>query len=230
MRCAVALLTLALLAGCPKGEPAASPADEQGQPPARTSDDVPLPRVHKDNQGLLFTYVGEQGRVVATADLEEIPASVKSRVLVTDLALAPEERQAHRVAFFADLSAPGLDGSYPVTAVSRFDAARGEGLRATLPPAPAGSVFVYSAEWCGFCQKAKAWLSAENVPFVERDVEKQVGAAKELREKLLRASIQGGGVPVIDWEGTLVMGFDKRRLQVLLENRRKQEGGAEEAP
>jgi glutaredoxin len=103
--------------------------------------------------------------------------------------------------------------------VRRFDAARGEGLKVQLAPAPQGAVIVYSAEWCGFCKKAKHWLASKEVPFVERDVEKQPGVAEELKQKLAAAKVRGGGVPVIDWDGTIIVGFDKRRLEKLLAER-----------
>ncbi|WP_436500855.1 glutaredoxin family protein [Actinokineospora sp. HUAS TT18] len=32
-------------------------------------------------------------------------------------------------------------------------------------------VVIYSADWCGDCRRAKSWLVANSVPFVEVDVE-----------------------------------------------------------
>ena len=54
------------------------------------------------------------------------------------------------------------------------------------------------------------------MPFVERDVEKTPGAQAELRKKLQQARVQGGGVPVLDWGGELIMGFNKPRMEQLL--------------
>ncbi len=152
----------------------------------------------------------------AVPSVGDVPEAVRARVLVVDLARTPEERQAHRYAFFADLTSPEPDGTYPVVAVSRYDAARGQGEAPPALPPPDGSVVVYSAEWCGYCKKAKAWLSGKQVPFVERDVEKTPGAQAELQAKLRAGNVPGGGVPVIDWGGTLVMGFDVASLERLL--------------
>jgi glutaredoxin len=192
-------------------------------PAAAARDDVkekegvepPMPVVTDDAKDLLFSYVDAHGRVQAASTIASVPEQVRARVLVVDLKKSPEERQAHRYAFFVDLTAKDPDGRYPVSVVSRYDAARGQ-LRAPMAPAPAGSVVVYSAVWCGFCKKAKAWLTQNNVPFIERDVEKMPGAQAELDAKLAAAGTSGGGIPVIDWGGTIVMGFDAARLGKLL--------------
>lgn len=84
-----------------------------------------------------------------------------------------------------------------------------------LSPVPEGTVVVYSAAWCGYCRKAMRWMEERKIPFVERDIEKMPEAQKEMREKLAAAGISKGGIPVIDWGGTLVMGFDQRKLAEL---------------
>lgn len=209
-----------------KASPASRSASGAAEPlgAAEAPPDVPLPRVHPDNGSLLFYFLDPRGSVRTTARIDEVPPEVRPRVLVVDVSMSAEERQAHRYNFFTDLREPQADGTYPVVAVSRYDAARGEGLASALPPVPEGSVIVYSAEWCGFCKQAKAWLARHDVPFVERDVEKQPGVADELEEKLRKANVRGGGVPVIDWAGTVVLGFDQKRLQALLDEQRAQAG------
>lgn len=232
--CSVAFALAAL--GCAEGagEAPAAPAGKAKETKARAPDgaaenvDVPLPRVHEDNPSLLFSFMGPRGAVRTTARIAEVPPAVRERVLVVDVSMTPEERQAHRYNFFADLREPQPDGSYPVVAVSRYDASKGEGLASALPPIAEGSVVVYSAEWCGFCKRAKAWLADHDVEYVERDVEKQPGVAEELERKLKQANLRGGGVPVIDWAGTVVLGFDQKRLQALLEEQRAAVGPADE--
>jgi glutaredoxin len=178
--------------------------------------DVSLPVVRDDSTNLLLSFLDAQGRVEAVPTVREVPEAVRNRVLVVDLSKTPEQRQAHKVAFFADLTAKQADGTYPVSVVSRFQAAHGQGAAAaSLPPAE-GSVIVYSASWCGFCKQAKSWLKGHNVPYVERDVEKTPGAQAELDQKLAKAGTPGGGIPVIDWGGELVMGFDQGSLTRLL--------------
>jgi glutaredoxin len=202
------LMLVVLSLACARSDPASSDAG------AVASDAPPPPVVVDGKKDLLFSYVDAQGRVAATSDPADVPDGVRGRVLVVDLTKTPEQRQAHRFAFFADLTTKDPEGRYPVSVVSRYDAARGQ-MRAPMAPAPAGSVVLYSATWCGFCKKAKAWLTKNDVPFLERDVEKTPGAQTELDEKLKQAGVTGGGIPVIDWAGTIVMGFDAGRLERL---------------
>ncbi len=205
----VVVASLVPLFACTE-KPAAGP-DEDGHAEAP----VPVPVVRDESTNLLFSYVDVRGRIQAASRVAEVPDDVKERVLVVDLQKTPDQRAAHRYAFFADLTAKKPDGTYDVVVVSRYNAARGEAPQ-LLPNVPAGTVVLYSAVWCGFCKKAKAWLSQNNVPFVERDVERTAGASAELSKKLADAGLQGGGVPVIDWGGTLVMGFDVGKLEKLL--------------
>ncbi len=94
-------------------------------------------------------------------------------------------------------------------------AARKGGGRAG-PAAASADVVLYGTSWCGYCKKARAWLKKHNVAFVEKDVEKDSNAAQELAGKAAQAGVEARGVPVIDVHGTLVMGFDEKRLDSLL--------------
>jgi glutaredoxin len=79
-----------------------------------------------------------------------------------------------------------------------------------------GGVVLYGTSWCGYCKKAEAWLKKKGIPFQKKDVEKDQDAARELAAKATRAGARVSGVPVIDVKGTLVQGFDERRLEQLL--------------
>lgn len=211
----ITLLTLLAASCTPRSDPGAPPASapREGDPAL-----PPLPVVNDDAKDLLFSFVDAEGQVQAVSRAADVPEPIRPRVLVVDLTKTPEQRQAHRYAFFADLSTKQPDGNYPVSVVSRYDAARGQTAPAIAPP-PSGSVVVYSAVWCGFCKKAKAWLTERGVPYVERDVEKTPGAQEELSAKLKAAGVPGGGVPVIDWAGTIVMGFDVAAMERLLKEK-----------
>lgn len=211
--CLDALLCCAVVLSASCDRPVAEAA--QGLTERRDVDIPPMPVVAEGASDLLFSYVDAHGRIAATSNPDEVPEGVRARVLVVDLTKTPEQRQAHRYAFFADLTAKDPEGRFPVSVVSRYDAARGQ-VQAPMAPAPDGAIVVYSATWCGFCQKAKAWLKDNDVAFIERDVEKTPGAQAELDQKLKQAGVPGGGVPVIDWGGTVVMGFDQARLAKLL--------------
>jgi glutaredoxin len=77
-------------------------------------------------------------------------------------------------------------------------------------------IVLYSTSWCGPCRQAKEYLTRKKVKFVEKDIEKDPAAAEELARKAAAAGVRPRGVPVIDVRGTLVLGFDERRLQQLL--------------
>jgi glutaredoxin len=176
--------------------------------------------VHDENPNLLYSFFDERGGSRLVSRAADVPPEMRARVLVVDVSQDAATRKAHRVLTFANLNERLPDGSYAVVPVSRYDASRGQSFEESLPVSSSNEVLVYSAEWCGFCKKAKAWLQHEGVPFIERDVERQPGASRELEQKLKRAQLRGGGVPVIDWRGTMVVGFDQGRLSSLLDAER----------
>lgn len=77
-------------------------------------------------------------------------------------------------------------------------------------------VVVYSTTWCGYCKKAKKWLTSHGVSFVEKDIEQDKDAAAELAQKARASGVQPGGVPVIDFRGKLILGFDQKALEAEL--------------
>ncbi len=57
----------------------------------------------------------------------------------------------------------------------------------------------------------KAWLSQHGVTYQEKDVSVDRAAAYDMMSKTGQQ-----GVPVIDYDGQMVVGFDRRRLELLL--------------
>lgn len=72
-------------------------------------------------------------------------------------------------------------------------------------------VSIYSTPTCTYCNAAKEFFKANNIPFDAYDV--QADAAR--REEMIEKSGQMG-VPVIYVDDELVVGFDKERLSQLL--------------
>ena len=184
---------------------------------ARETEDIPLPVVSETAPNLLFSYVGKSGQMISVADITEVPEKARERVLVVDLSKTPQERMAHRYAFFADLSEKNAEGKYDVTVVSRYKSSKGEGPPAGVLPANNADIIVYSAVWCGFCRKLEKWLDESGTPYLKRDVQKDPGADRELKAKLSQAGISSGGIPVTDVAGTIVVGFNKPKLAALIE-------------
>lgn len=72
-------------------------------------------------------------------------------------------------------------------------------------------VIVYSTPTCPWCSRAKAYLTQLGVPYEDKDVSRDVEAAREM----VRISGQMG-VPVLVIDGNVIVGFDKPRIDELL--------------
>ena len=73
-------------------------------------------------------------------------------------------------------------------------------------------MIIYGASWCGPCHQAAAYLKRRGIHFVEKDIEEDGNAAREMRSKLSNAGMRGGSIPVIDVRGKLLVGFDERAV------------------
>ncbi len=77
-------------------------------------------------------------------------------------------------------------------------------------------VVVYTTPTCSYCHQAKAFLSQQGVPFVEKNVAADRQAAMEMVQ---RSGQQG--VPVITVGDEVVVGFNQPRLRQLLQKATK---------
>jgi len=178
----------------------------------------PPVQVRADREDLVFSYLAEDGRTFETATrIRDVPEGARRTVVVTDLSLSPEQRQAGRYVYLADLRAPRDDGTFPVALASRYGFEAGTSTVAGVAPRASDAVIVYSASWCGVCKKAKRVLDAWGVAYVEKDIEASRAAAEELAAKAAAAGFRPGGVPVIDVGGTILQGLDERSLRAALE-------------
>jgi len=73
------------------------------------------------------------------------------------------------------------------------------------------TVKIYSTPTCPYCIRAKQFLKENNVVFDNIDVSTNTSAAQEI----IRKSGQMG-VPVLDIEGEIIVGFDKERIKQVL--------------
>ena len=73
------------------------------------------------------------------------------------------------------------------------------------------NVKVYSTETCPYCKMAKQFLQENNVQFEAVDVSANQTAAQEMISKSGQM-----GVPVIDIDGQIIVGFDKGKIKKLL--------------
>lgn len=73
------------------------------------------------------------------------------------------------------------------------------------------TVKIYSTPTCPWCQKTKEFFKENNVPYQEVNVAADHKAAQEMIEKSGQM-----GVPVIDVDGSIIVGFDKGALKKAL--------------
>jgi glutaredoxin-like YruB-family protein len=72
----------------------------------------------------------------------------------------------------------------------------------------AKNVKVYSTPTCPWCIRAKQFLNENKIVFQNLDVSADQKAADEMMAKSGQM-----GVPVIDIEGEIIVGFDKERIK-----------------
>jgi glutaredoxin 3 len=77
-------------------------------------------------------------------------------------------------------------------------------------------VVVYTTPTCPYCHHVKDFLSKRGVKFTERDVSGDRAAASDMIQKTGQR-----GVPVTVIDGQVVVGFDRAKLEQLLNGRSK---------
>jgi glutaredoxin len=186
----------------------------------------------------LFTYVDEKGEFTTVDKPDGVPAGARRLVRVVDPSQGDRDRHDTTNVYVVDVNELLRTGKATARPLSR--AAFETGAIAQLPPgassllserpptsdggaepaAPSAAgapvVTVYGASWCGACREAKHYLSQRKIPFVEKDVERDPAAARELHEKAARFGIPTDRIPILDVRGRLLVGFDQARLEALL--------------
>ena len=75
----------------------------------------------------------------------------------------------------------------------------------------AKNIKVYSTKSCPWCVKAKEFFKSKNIKFMDIDV----GADQKAAQEMINKSGQMG-VPVIDIDGKIIVGFDKETIEEAL--------------
>jgi glutaredoxin 3 len=75
----------------------------------------------------------------------------------------------------------------------------------------ANKVLVYSTPSCGYCVRLKQFLAENKVDFVNYDV----SIDHDKVDEMLKKSGQMG-VPVIDIDGQIIIGFDREKIKAAL--------------
>ena len=70
-------------------------------------------------------------------------------------------------------------------------------------------VSLLTAQWCGYCRQAKAYLAEKKIAYKEYDIDTQEG---------MRAMVEfggGSGVPVLLWHGQKIKGYSAAAYDAL---------------
>jgi glutaredoxin len=208
---------------------------------ASSESEAPPPFVVKaDTEGLLLTFIDDKGDFQVAMRVADVPLMGRDTVRVVD----PNKdvgAQDGRIVV-VDLRQAKPDGTFPVRFMSRTDfealaVARREKNGPTLEnagtspssapgdtspsasaqqPAPRPLVIIYGAEWCGACHEAARYLKKKGVPFVEKDVEKDQSAEREMEQKLVKNGLRGGSIPILDVRGKVLVGFNAQAIDAAL--------------
>jgi glutaredoxin 3 len=86
----------------------------------------------------------------------------------------------------------------------------------TAAPGTTPVVTIYGTSWCGACRAAREYMASHKIPFADKDIEHDPGAARELADKAAKMGIPTDRIPIIDVRGRLLLGFDRERIEALL--------------
>ena len=195
--------------------------------PPPGSDVVVFPVVTDASMDLLLTWIDEKGEFHVEQKPADVPLTARDLVRVADPVKDPPKLDD---VFVADLRTVGADGTYPVRTMPRpaFEKVAVErrqkngkiltaqGAASVAPVDARPTVVIYGASWCGPCHQAAAHLKKRGVAFVERNIEQDSSAAREMQSKLAKANMRGGSIPVIDVRGRILLGFDPRAVDQAL--------------
>jgi glutaredoxin len=188
-----------------------------------TAEVAPLPVVTDVSAELLLTWIDDKGEFHVEQKVADVPVGARDVVRVADPVKDPSKLDD---VFVADLRNANADGKYPVRTMSRPEFEKiaverrqqhgkvltAQGAASVAPADGKPSVIIYGASWCGPCHQAAAYFKRRGVVFVEKDIEADGSAAREMHAKLASAGMRGGSIPVIDVRGKVIVGFDERAV------------------
>lgn len=140
-----------------------------------------------------YRYIDHTGAVRVVGNLGEVPPEYRGR--------AKPLGNSRRIA---------VQQQTPTLSQDRIDRAARTANRLAAIPERRPDTLIYTAEWCGYCRKAKSFLRAQGVSFEERDVDDPL-VKRELVSKTGHSTI-----PVIERNGRRVIGWNRTALAELI--------------
>ncbi len=80
---------------------------------------------------------------------------------------------------------------------------------------PDSNIIIYGAEWCAFCHTAMHYLDGLKVKYTYKNV--------DLSQDDLKACVEKSGqtgIPVIDLDGMIIVGFDRPKIDAALKDKK----------
>jgi glutaredoxin-like YruB-family protein len=199
----LALLAGVTLAGCLPGE--GSDAKQGGGAAALlaavTGGSEKAPVESGGEKVVYYKYVDESGSIRFVERREEVPTSQRDGARI--------EWKAEPRAKAAAKPASSRWENVSRALSSRLGTSDESGPSAVRKVNP--EVVLYTTTWCGWCRKTIAHLDENGVRYENRDIERDRQAYADLKRKT-----GSTGVPVIEIDGELVIGFDRNRIDELL--------------
>jgi glutaredoxin len=239
-----ALLACAVLAvPLPACERSSEQEEQESASLAPKPNELPPLELRDDTKDLLLTWVDEKGDFHVVQKPGDVPKEARQRVRVV---VATKQEGTGRLVYVADLRNQSPDGTYPVETMTRAQwdevgasrrQARLEALAPSARPATAapsaatseqrratkGEVvaIIYGAEWCKPCHDAARYLKKVGVTVVEKDIDADALAKRQMVEKLRRANLPPtSSIPIIDVMGQLLVGFSPQALSRAVQSAR----------
>ena len=211
-------------------------------PSTAVAADEPSRGEKPNTQGQHQTMIDDKGDFHVETRVADVPLMGKDCVRAVDPNVTTSGGDDRVIV--ADLRQVGTAGSYPVRFMTRADfealavakrekagpTLAGSGPQPRDPAAPSGAaqdppvaraatggqVVIYGAEWCSACHDAARYLRRKGVAYVEKDIEKDADAAREMQAKLARNGLRAGSIPVIDVRGKVMVGFNAGEIDAAL--------------
>ncbi len=148
---------------------------------------------------LYYQFIDAKGQVAFVERLTDVPLGWRDKVGFVEMdsppPLSPAMAEKTRDRLYAASSGPRRAGVQRVAA--------------RMP----GKIILYSADWCGWCKKAKRHLDGLGVNYEIRDI--------DIPENLndLVAKTGQRGIPVLDVGGRVVTGFSPGKYDKLIRQR-----------
>ena len=76
------------------------------------------------------------------------------------------------------------------------------------------TVKIYTTPTCPWCAKTKEWLKQNKIKYTEKNVAED----DQARNEMIKKSSQMG-VPVLDVNGTIIVGYDTKAIQKALKTK-----------